>query len=145
MNIELQEALYIFTSLVESATPPLVDSPVLVGNLVLLQWDHTSKGPCFNHLTFSYNITWYQVGNGTGQVDAAKSAVISNSENSIHQYIITNLFPNTSYQVEIVGFTSTSPRVYSEPVTVEVTTQGKTCIIYIYRYSVIGYSTALQL
>ena len=123
-----------FTSPVESATPPLVNSPVLVGNLVLLQWDHTSKGPCFNHLTFSYNITWYPVGNGTGQMDAAKSAVISNSENIIHdhQYIITNLLPNIQYQTEIVAFTSTSPRVYSEPVTVEFTTQGKVLIIIYY-------------
>ena len=115
-------------SLVESAAPPIVSSPVLVDNIIVMQWNHTDKGPCFAYLTFSYNITWYPVVGGTGQMEAAESAVVSNhnSEGTMW-YVITNLLPNTSYQVEIVGFTSTSPQVFSEPVTVETARQSKTC------------------
>ena len=117
------------SSLVETAMPPVVGSPVLVGNAVLMQWNHTNKGPCYSDLTFSYNITWYPVGGGTGQMDTVETATAcSNSEdvNTI-QYIITNLLPSTRYQLKIVGFTSTRPQVHSEPVTVGLATQGKTC------------------
>ena len=105
---------------IESATPPAVGSPVLVADIVVLHWDHIDQGACFANLTFLYNITWYPVVGGTRQMEAAKSAVASNhNTEGTMWYVISNLLPNTSYQVEIVGFTSTSPQAYSEPVTVE--------------------------
>ena len=112
-------------SIIESATPPVVSRSLLVSDLALMQWNHTNTGPCFANLTFSYNITWYPVVGGTGQMEAAESAVASNhNTEGTMWYVITNLLPNTSYQVEIVGFTSTSPQVFSEPVTVGFVTQG---------------------
>ena len=123
MTYELSVLFY--TTFVESAPPPAVDSPVHVAKFVLFQWNHTDQGPCFANLTFSYNITWYPVVGGTGQMESAESTIVSNrnTEGTIW-YVITNLLPNTSYQVEIVGFTSTSPQVFSEPVTVRIMTQG---------------------
>ena len=45
-------------------------------------------------------------------------------------YILTDLMNNTDYQVELVGFTSSEPAVYSEVATVDFTTTG-VCILYI--------------
>ena len=39
-------------------------------------------------------------------------------------YIITNLMNGTDYQVELFGFTSSDPVVYSEVATVNFTTEG---------------------
>ena len=40
------------------------------------------------------------------------------------EYIITNLMSDTDYQVELVGFTSSHPIVYSEVATVNFTSKG---------------------
>ena len=45
-------------------------------------------------------------------------------------YIITNLMNGTDYQVELFGFTSSDPVVYSEVATVNLTTEGVyVCIV----------------
>ena len=71
-----------------------------------LMWNHTDKGPCFTNITFSYNVTWYPVVCG----------VPLRGEG----YTITNLMNGTDYQVELFGFTSSNPVVYSEVATVLV-------------------------
>ena len=44
-------------------------------------------------------------------------------------YTITNLMNGTDYQVELFGFTSSDPVVYSEVATVNITAEG-VCISY---------------
>ena len=90
-------------------------------------WDHTDRGPCFNQLTFSYNITWYPVVGGVPQRGEGES-VLTGPGATV--YIITNLMKDTNYQVELFGFTPCEPVVYSEVATVDFTTTG-VCILYI--------------
>ena len=46
------------------------------------------------------------------------------------EYTITNLMNGTDYQVELFGFTSSDPVVYSEVATVNFTTEGAyVCIV----------------
>ena len=48
-------------------------------------------------------------------------------------YIITNLMNGTDYQVELFGFTSSDPVVYSEVATVNFTTEGiHVCVPIVY-------------
>ena len=93
----------------------------------ILEWDHTDRGPCFTNLTFSYNITWYPVVGGVPQKGEGQSAV---TEPGATEYTITNLMNGTDYQVELFGFTSSAPVLYSEVATVRITykTKGDFCI-----------------
>ena len=84
----------------------------------ILMWDHTVQGPCFTNLTFSYNITWYPVVGGAPLRGEGQSAV---TVPGTTEYTITNLMNGTDYQVEVFGFTSTDPVVYSEVATVNFT------------------------
>ena len=90
-------------------------------------WDHTDRGPCFNHLTFSYNVTWYPV---VGRVPkrGERQSVVTGPGATV--YILTNLMKDTDYRVEFFRFTPCEPVVYSEVATVDFTTTG-VCILYI--------------
>ena len=105
----------------DTAAPPTFSDPVVVGSSVQLLWDHTDKGPCFNHLTFSYNITWYPVVGGVPQRGAGQS-VMTGPGAAV--YIITDLMNNTDYQVELFGFTPIYPPAFSSVATVDFTTKG---------------------
>ena len=83
----------------------------------MLLWNHTDKGPCFNKLTFSYNVTWYPVVCGVPLRGEGQSGVTGPGAT---EYTITNLMNGTDYQVELFGFTSSVPVVYSEVATVLV-------------------------
>ena len=87
----------------------------------ILMWNHTDQGPCFNNLTFSYNITWYPVVGGVTLRGEGQRAVTGPGAT---EYTITNLMNGTDYQVELFGFTSNDPVVYSEVATVNITTEG---------------------
>ena len=104
----------------DTAAPPTFSDLVVNGTNVTVSWNHTNKGPCFNHLTFSYNITWYPVGRvpqrGEGQ------SVLTGP--GATEYILTNLMSDTDYQVELFGFTPSEPVMYSEVATVDFTTEG---------------------
>ena len=86
-----------------------------------LMWHHTDKGPCFINLTFSYNITWYPVVGVVPPRGEGQSAVTGPGAT---EYNIINLMNGTDYQVELFGFTSSYPVVYSEVATVNFTTEG---------------------
>ena len=87
---------------------------------VQVSWDHTDQGRCFNKLTFSYNITRYPVVGGVPQRGEGQSAVTGPGAT---EYTITNLMNGTDYQVELFGFTSNDPVVYSEVATVNITVE----------------------
>ena len=89
-----------------------------IGMTVTLMWNHTDKGPCFTNLTFSYNITWYPVVGGVPLRGEGQSGVTGPGATA---YTITNLMNGPDYQVELVGFTSSDPVVYSEVATVNIT------------------------
>ena len=105
----------------DTAAPPTFTDPLVNGTSVTVSWDHTDKGPCFNHLTFSYNITWYPVVGGVPQKEEGQSSVTGPGATV---YIITNLMNDTDYRVELVGFTSIHPPVFSIVATVGFTTKG---------------------
>ena len=94
-----------------------------------LEWEHADKGTCYNNLIFSYNITWYHVVGGVPLKGEGQSAVTGPGAT---EYTITNLMNGTDYQVELFGFTSSDPVVYSEVATVNFTTEG----VYICKYSI---------
>ena len=105
----------------DTAAPPTFTDPVVVGSSVQLLWDHTDRGPCFNHLTFSYNITWYPVVGGVPQRGEEQSGMTGPGAT---EYIITNLMKDTDYQVELFGYTPSHPPVFSIVATVNFTTGG---------------------
>ena len=109
--------------------PTLLGSPTDGRHWItaIVMWDHTDRGPCFNHLTFSHNITWYPVVGGVPQRGEGQSGVTGPGATV---YIITNLMNDTDYHVELFGFTPSEPVVYSEVTTVDFTTTG-VCILYI--------------
>ena len=82
-------------------------------------WDHTNKGPCFNNLTFSYNIIWYPLVGGATQTG-------KESDLGATRFIITGLTSCKMYSAEIIGFLQGSyPKVYSETATLNFTaTEG---------------------
>ena len=75
-----------FIALPSSATaaPPLLGDPVVDDSDIRLSWDHTDKAPCYSHLTFSYNITWYPVNvqreTATTDVAATEYVITVNSK-----------------------------------------------------------------
>ena len=100
-------------------------------------WNHTNKGPCFTNLTFSYNITWYPVVDGVPLRGEGQSGVTGPGAT---EYTITNLMNGADYQVELFGFTSSDPVVYSEVATVNFTDEpleGNCCVVE-------GYSLGLS-
>ena len=105
----------------DTAAPPTFSDPLMNGTSVTVSWNHTDKGPCFNHLTFSYNITWYPVVDGVPQKGEGQSGVTGPGAT---EYIITNLMNNGNYQVELFGFTPSHPPVFSIVATVGFKTKG---------------------
>ena len=105
----------------DTAEPPILADPEVNGTNVTVSWNHTNKGPCFNHLTFSYNITWYPVVGGVPQRGEEQSGMTGPGAT---EYIITNLMKDTDYQVELVGFALSDPPVFSKVATVNFTTKG---------------------
>ena len=105
----------------DTAEPPTFTDPVVIGTSVTVSWDHTNRGPCFNHLTFSYNITWYPVVGGVPQKGEGQSVMTGPGTT---EYIITNLMKDTDYQVELFGFTPCHVPVFSSVATVNFTTKG---------------------
>ena len=105
----------------DTAAPPTFTDPLVNGTSVTVSWDHTDKGPCFNHLTFSYNITWYPVVGGVPQKREGQSGVTGPGAT---EYSITNLMSDTSYQAELFGFTPSHSPVFSSVATVGFTTKG---------------------
>ena len=105
----------------DTAAPPTFTDTVVIGTGVTVSWDHTDKGPCFNHLTFSYNITWYPVVGGVPQRGEGQSGVTGTGAT---EYIITNLMGDTNYRAELVGFTASDPIVRSEVATVDFRAKG---------------------
>ena len=103
----------------DTVMPPKVTDPVVNGTRVTILWDHTNKGPCFNNLTFFYNITWYPVG-----ISHARDVQGIVTGPDAAQLTIITLMYDTDYQVKIVGFTLSDPAVYSEEATVNFTTKG---------------------
>ena len=101
------------------AAPPTFTCVVVNGTMATASWHHTDKGPCFTNFTFSYNITWYPVVGGVPLRGEGQSGVTGPGATA---YIITNLMNGTDYQVELFGFTSSDPVVYSEVATVNFTT-----------------------
>ena len=108
------------TCSVKAAAPTFPDL-VVNGTNVTVSWNHTNKGPCFNNVTFSYNITWYPVVGGVPQRGEGQSGM---TEPGATEYIITNLMNDTDYRVELVGFTQSNPPVFSIVATVDFTTKG---------------------
>ena len=86
----------------DTAMPPTLTDPVVIGTNIRILWDHTDKGPCFSNLIFSYNITWYP---GVGGVPLWREVQWGVTKPDATEYIITNLLSNTNYRVELVGFT----------------------------------------
>ena len=111
----------LFYTCTDTAAPPTFTDTVVSGTSVTVLWDHANKGPCFNHLTFSYIITWYPVVGGVPQKGEGQSVLTGPGAT---EYIITNLMNDTDYRVELVGFTSRDPIVRSEVATVDFTTEG---------------------
>ena len=105
----------------DTAAPPTFTDPLMNGTSVTVSWNHTDKGPCFNNLTFSYNITWYPVVGGVPQRGEGQSGV---TEPGATEYIITNLMSNTDYRVELVGFTPGDHPVFSSVASVNFTIGG---------------------
>ena len=105
----------------DTAASPILSGPVVNGTSVTVLWDHADKGPCFNYLTFSYNITWYPVVGEVPQRGEGQSGVTGPGAT---EYIITNLMKDTDYQVELFGFTPIHPPVFSIVATVGFTTGG---------------------
>ena len=105
----------------DTAAPPILTDLVVSGTNVTVSWDHTNKGPCFNHLTFSYNITWYPVVGWVPQRGEGQSVMTGPGAT---EYIITNLMKDTDYQVELFGYTPSHPPVFSIVATVNFTTKG---------------------
>ena len=105
----------------DTAAPPTFTDTVVVGTIVTILWDHANKGPCFNHLTFYYNIIWYPVVGGVSQRGEEQSVLTGPNAT---EYIITNLMNDTDYRVELEGVTSSGLVVHSEVATVDFTTVG---------------------
>ena len=97
-----------------TAVPPIFGNPVLDGNIIKLSWDHTDKGPCYNHLAFFYNITWYPADE---QRESATSSVDAT------EYVIT-VSPKYQFQVMILGLLASHPPVYTSPVDMRIETKG---------------------
>ena len=113
--------MYCFTCS-DIAASPIPSGPVVNGTSVTVLWDHADRRPCFNHLTFSYNITWYPMVGGVPQRGEGQSGVTGPGAT---EYIITNLMKDTDYQVELFGFTPIHPPVFSIVATVGFTTRGE--------------------
>ena len=94
---------------------------MVIGTIVTVSWDHTDRGPCFNHLTFSYNITWYPVVGGVPQRREGQNGVTGPGSS---EYTITNLMNDTAYRAELFGLTSCHPLVFSFVATVDFTSKG---------------------
>ena len=109
----------------DTAAPPTFSDLVVNGTNVTVSWDHSNKGPCFNHLTFSYNITWYPLVDGVPQKGEEQSGVTGPGTT---EYIITNLMSDTDYRAELVGVTLSDPIVHSEVATVNFRTKGVTIV-----------------
>ena len=105
----------------DTAAPPTFTDPLVNGTSAIVSWDHTDKGPCFNHLTFYYNITWYPVVGGVPQRREGQSGMTGPDAT---EYIITNLMNDANYHVELVGFTPGDRPVFSIVATVDFTTKG---------------------
>ena len=124
--------MYFCYLIIETAKQPVFQSRPLFGengSSATVTWDHTDQGPCFTNLTFSYNITWYPVVGGVPLRGEGQSGVTGPGATA---YTITDLMNGTDYQVELFGFTSSDPVVYSEVATVNFTTEG----VYICKYSI---------
>ena len=105
----------------DTAEPPILADPKVNGTSVKLSWNHSNKGSRFNHLTFSYNITWYPV---VGGVPQGREELSGMTGPGATVYIITNLMNDTYYQVELFGFTPSHPPVFSIEATVNFATIG---------------------
>ena len=105
----------------DRALPAVVRRLLIISTTAILMWDHTNKGPCFNHLTFSYNITWYPVVGGVPQRGEGQRVTTGINET---QLLIPDLMYSTRYKVEILGISSTPPQLGSEPTTANFTTNG---------------------
>ena len=117
----------LFPTCSDTAVPPILTDTVVIGTSVTLSWDHTNKGPCFNNLTSSYNITWYPVVGGVSQRGEGQSVMTGPGAT---EYILTNLMKDTDYRVELFGFTPSHPPVFSGVATVNFTTKGVyVCIV----------------
>ena len=112
-----------FHCFTDVAAPCILHTPVVTATSVMVVWDHTDKGSCYSHLTFSYNITWYIVFPYAGMVWSAVT------EPGATAYNITNLRHSTDYQIQSVGFSSDGPTVYTEEATRRFTTNGA-CTCY---------------
>lgn len=97
-----------------TAVPPIFGTPVFDGNIIKLSWDHTDKGPCYNHLIFFYNITWYP---SDEQRESATSSVDAT------EHVIT-VSPKYQLQVMILGLSASHPPVYTSPVGMRIETKG---------------------
>ena len=112
-----------FHCFTDEAAPCIIHAPVVTATTIMVIWDHTDKGTCYSHLTFSYNITWYTV---SPHGEMVRSAM---TEPGATTYNITNLRHSTDYLIQIVGFSSDSPRVYTEKATRRFITNGA-CTCY---------------
>ena len=70
----------------DTAMPPTLTDPVVIGTNVRISWDHTNKGPCFSNLTFSYNITWYPVVGGVPQRGGGAEGCDQTRCNRVHHH-----------------------------------------------------------
>ena len=120
VNRYLSCSVFLIFNIETAKHPVLLSSPRIGENglTATLMWNHTDQGPCFTNLTFSYNITWYPVVGGVPLRGEGQSAVTGPGAT---EYTITNLMNGTDYQVELFGFTSSDPVVYSEVATVNIT------------------------
>ena len=109
--------------------PKLQSSLLFVANglTATLMWNHTDHGPCFNNLTFSYNITWYSVVGGVPISREGQSGVTGPGAT---EYTITNLMNDTDYtKWSCLGSLQvTQLHVYSDVATVNFTAEG----VYVY-------------
>ena len=119
VNRYLSCSVFLIFNIETAKHPVLLSSPRIGENglTATLMWNHTDQGPCFTNPTFSYNITWYPVVGGVPLRGEGQSAVTGPGATA---YTITNLMNGTDNQVELVGFTSSDPVVYSEVATVLV-------------------------
>ena len=120
-ELVLMEISVYCSSSSDTAALPTFTDPVVIDTNVTVSWDHTNKGPCFNHLTFFYNITWYPVVGGVPQRGEGQSGVTGPGAT---EYIITDLMSDTDYRVELFGFTPSHPPVFSIVATVNFATRG---------------------
>ena len=97
-----------------TAAPPLLGDPVVDGSDIRLSWDHTDKGPCYSHLIFSYNITWYpmNVQKETATTDVAAT-----------EHVIT-VNSRYQFQVMVLGFSASRPHVYTSPAYAHIEIKG---------------------